>query len=330
MTELRDVRLRKALEEAPDAGVQPRARTRDAIRGAAHDAVTPTWRRWWRRGGKAGTPWAAAFATVAIATLVVVMWEGQEVPGARPEDTVAQGPAAAAPVRPEAGVAPAAAPVPAPLPAPAAAPQPQALPAPATQPRPRVQERVRAGRVEPAPAPSPAPSPAPAPAPALADAAAPLAEAPAATQAARDEARSAPAAAPSAPPPPAAAAAPQRQTAPAAPAPYLRAAAPIMDWTQVRIEASGRSVVVPLAQAGRLPALVTRLLQAEAESGRPAAGASLRLELARGDEALGVLEKVGERWRWTPLRDAQQARTLRADPALSEAVREEAEALLRR
>jgi hypothetical protein len=330
MTELRDVRLRKALEEAPDAGARPHARTRDAIRGAAHDAVTPAWRRWWRRGGQGGTPWAAAFATIALATLVVVMWEGQEVPGARPEATVAQAPAPAAPMRPEAGVAPAAAPVPAPLPAPAAAPQPQALPAPATQPRPRVQ-----GRVEPAPAslsaaaPA-APAPPPAPAPAPADAAAPLAEAPAATQAARDEARSAPAAAPSAPPPSVAAAAPQRQAAPAAPGAFLRAAPPAVEWTQVRIEANGRSVVVPLAQAGRLPALVTRLLQAEAEPGGPAAGTSLRLELARGDEALGVLEKVGERWRWTPLRDAQQARTLRADPALSEAVREEAEALLRR
>jgi hypothetical protein len=102
------------------------------------------------------------------------------------------------------------------------------------------------------------------------------------------------------------------------------------EWSQVRIEANGRSVVVPVAQAGQLPALVTRLLQAESDAGGPAAGASLRLELARGDEALGVLERVGERWRWTPLRDAQQARTLRADPALSAALAEEAESLLRR
>mgnify|MGYP001627293222 CR=1 FL=1 len=109
----------------------------------------------------------------------------------------------------------------------------------------------------------------------------------------------------------------------------MRAAprAPIT-WTQVRVEAQGKSVVVPREQAGRLPALVERVLAAE----RDPAGSTppaLRLELAEGNEPLGVLELVDERWRWTPLRDAQQSRMLRAPAHLNEALREEAERLLR-
>ncbi len=99
-------------------------------------------------------------------------------------------------------------------------------------------------------------------------------------------------------------------------------------WTQVRIEADGKSVVVPLDQAGRLPALINRMLAAERDPAVTGAG-TLRLELAEGNELAGVLELVGERWRWTPLRDTQQARVLRADPAVAGALREEAERLLR-
>jgi hypothetical protein len=96
------------------------------------------------------------------------------------------------------------------------------------------------------------------------------------------------------------------------------------------VESGGRSVVVPRAQAGELPALVTRLLASPQED--PVAGppASLRLELAQGEDEQGTLELVGERWRWTPAREPRQARMLGADPALAAALREEAERVLAR
>ena len=85
MTELRDARLRQALHEAPDAALRPPQRTRDAVRAAAHAAVQPAWRRWWRSVGDHRLPWGAALATLALATLVTVLWEGREIPGARRE-----------------------------------------------------------------------------------------------------------------------------------------------------------------------------------------------------------------------------------------------------
>ena len=97
----------------------------------------------------------------------------------------------------------------------------------------------------------------------------------------------------------------------------------------MRIEADGRSVVVPRPQAGELPALVTTLLASRSEEAG-AAPPSLRLELAQGDETLGVLDLVGERWRWTPLRAPGPARLLDTDPAIAAALRAEAQRLLRR
>ena len=92
MTELRDARLRKAMEEAPDAQLRPHARTREAIRAAAQQAVQPAWRRWWPRTRVPATQWAGAFATLVLATLVIVLWEGRDVPGAWTEaPVVAQG-----------------------------------------------------------------------------------------------------------------------------------------------------------------------------------------------------------------------------------------------
>jgi len=98
----------------------------------------------------------------------------------------------------------------------------------------------------------------------------------------------------------------------------------------VRIEADGRSVVVPRPQAGELPGLITSLLASTSDPAAAGAPATLRLELAQGDEALGDLELVGERWRWTPLRDAGQARWLRADPEVAARVAAEARRLLQR
>ena len=334
MTDLRDARLRKALEEAPDATLQPGRRTRDAIQAAAHAAVQPPWRRWWNRAGDRRMPWTAALASIALATLITIMWEGREPPGARREaaDTAtgatapAPAPASApvpapAPAPPQAVPAPKPAPLPAParIPAPATAPRPQVVPPP-TPAAPPAQERARSESSiarDAAPAPPPAPSGRPP------------------TEDARTSANTPPPA-PAAPPPapalaPAPAAAPQRQAAPAAPAAALRASPASLPWTQVRIEANGRSVVVPRTQAGELPSLVMSLLASasdEAETGGPRP--TLRLELAQGDEAAGVLEVVGDRWRWTPLRDARQARMLRPEPGVAAALRDEALRLLAR
>lgn len=333
MTELRDARLRKAMDEAPDATLQPQQRTREAIRAAAHGAVQPAWRRWWTRSGGSGMPWTAALATIALATLVTVMWEGREVPGARTEaDVVAAAPA------------PAAGPVPQELPAPAAAPAPAPLPVPATRAeRPESsqrEQRARAAPAAPAPVAPAAPGRAPAaPAPVLPDAAG-SSDMLARTVPAAEEARAAaaaptpPSVAAAAPPPPMAAPLPapaaQRQAAPAAPTAALRASPASLPWTQVRIESGGRSVVIPRAQAGELPALVMTMLASPSEEPTTSAPPTLRLELAQGDEAAGVLELVGDHWRWTRLRDARQTRALRPEPGVAAALRTEAERLLRR
>lgn len=319
MTELRDARLRKAMDEAPDATLQPQQRTREAIRAAAHGAVQPAWRRWWTRSGGSGMPWTAALATIALATLVTVMWEGREVPGARPEaEVVATAPA------------PAAAPVPAPLPVPATR-------AGRAEPSGR-EERTRAAPTAPATGAQPAPVRAPAaPAPVLPDAGG-SSDMLARTAPAAEEARAAAAAPPpppgvaAAPPPPVAAPAPaaQRQAAPAAPTAALRASPASLPWTQVRIESGGRSVVIPRTQAGDLPALVMTMLASPSEDPTTSAPSTLRLELAQGDEAAGVLELVGDHWRWTRLRDARQTRVLRPEPGVAAALRTEAERLLRR
>lgn len=323
MTELRDARLRKALDAAPDAQLRPQPLTREAIRAAAHGAAQPAWKRWWPRGGGAGPRWAAAFATFLVATLVVVLWEGREVPGARPEtDIVAHAPAPApAPLPPSA-------PPPAPqMPAQAAAPPPAAAgaqaPAPAArpQPAPRPEREARARRAVAPPPPVLADE-----APAAAEALAREADAAHKQQRAEMVAPESPVATAGAP----AATTAQRQVAPAAPPAALRAAPTALAWSQVRIESAGRAVVVPRAQAGRLPALVTSLLAAPSEDAEAAGAGSLRLELGQGDEAAGVLERVGERWRWTPVREGHTARWLRPEAELAAALDEEVERLLRR
>ncbi|NNU44483.1 hypothetical protein [Ramlibacter montanisoli] len=336
MTELRDARLRKAMDEAPDATLQPQQRTREAIRAAAHRALQPAWRRWWTRSGGGAMPWTAALATIALATLVTVMWGGRELPGARTEaDVVATAPAPAAGPVPAPGPVPAAGPVPQELPAPAAASAPAPLPVPATRAeRPESSQREQRARAVPA-----APAPA-APAPVLPDAAG-SSDVLARTAPAAEEARAAAAAPP--PPPSVAAAAPtppmaapvpapaaQRQAAPAAPTAALRASPASLPWTQVRIESGGRSVVIPRTQAGELPALVMSMLASPSEEPTTSASPTLRLELAQGDEAAGVLELVGDHWRWTRLRDARQTRVLRPEPGVAAALRTEAERLLRR
>ena len=89
-------------------------------------------------------------------------------------------------------------------------------------------------------------------------------------------------------------------------------------------------MVVARMQAGELAALVTSMLASPSDVTESAQAGTLRLELAQGDQAVGALEVVGDRWRWTPLRDARQARLLLPDPGLAAALREEAQRLLAR
>jgi hypothetical protein len=98
----------------------------------------------------------------------------------------------------------------------------------------------------------------------------------------------------------------------------------------VRIEVDGVSKVVPRTLAERLPALLARALAAPAESLRVTGPAELTIEIGQDDQPLGVLTRHGDQWRWLPLREGRQARTLRIDPALSAALQQEAEQLLQR
>ena len=93
MTELRDARLKKALEAAPDADVRPAPSVAHAIRTAARNALpTPLpkeasvswWLRLWQSTGQPRSAWGAAFATVLVAVLVTVMWVREPIPDVRP------------------------------------------------------------------------------------------------------------------------------------------------------------------------------------------------------------------------------------------------------
>lgn len=79
-----DARLKKALEQAPDAQAKPAAATRDAILKAAHDAASPVLTTppptpWWKRVlnalfGSSHMPWNAAFATLLVAGFIGLLW----------------------------------------------------------------------------------------------------------------------------------------------------------------------------------------------------------------------------------------------------------------
>jgi hypothetical protein len=178
----RDARLLAALRHAPDAGVEPppslSTRILAQAQAATRTRAARPWRERWGQVFAPRAPWAAAFGTLAVATLVGVLWSGREP--APLEDTAPPVPANAPavlekskadPAAPANTVAPAPA-EPAPAPAPRAAPVP-AAPAPA-----RIEQRPRAAAPEataPRPAPPPAaadPQPAPPPGAAAAEAAA--------------------------------------------------------------------------------------------------------------------------------------------------------------
>jgi hypothetical protein len=86
MTE-RDPHLLAALRHAPDHAAAPPPEVTARILAAARDAVRPTaplpaWRRW--LDGLMRPQVGAAFATLAVATLVGVMWSANEPPPSAP------------------------------------------------------------------------------------------------------------------------------------------------------------------------------------------------------------------------------------------------------
>ena len=96
---VRDARLAKALEHMPDAHMQASAQARAAVLHAAQEAVDKktiarpaTLSHWWQSiwttiAGSSGNrmPWNAAFATVLVASFITVLWQGKEVPDAKPD-----------------------------------------------------------------------------------------------------------------------------------------------------------------------------------------------------------------------------------------------------
>jgi hypothetical protein len=165
MTSLRDPRLEKALEVAPDAHLRPDARTRQAIIQAASAAVqgqparkpVAWWQPLWPAGGAGRMPWNAAFATVLLAGFVTLLWQGRPVPDARLDE------AAPSAQRTQQAAPPAAQPAEAPATASDAAAPAGTMPPPSvpTAPAQAVRKKVQ-------PPPAAAADPVPVPAPGLA------------------------------------------------------------------------------------------------------------------------------------------------------------------
>ena len=268
MTDMRDARFQKALQEAPDAGARPASQVAQAIRDAARNAlpapprpvvVTSWWQRLWQNTGRPSAPWNATFATLLVGVLVTVMWVREPVPDARPFADSAP-PAAA---KGESS------------PAPVPSPSPAAAPATATAPTPIESSRSVAAKISTAPTPAPAPIAAPAtaqePSPSkMADAVQPTApqadrlKKDASTDVQASRAEMARAAAPA----PAPAAAPAMPPAPAAvamaPAPMVQSSADLSGldgWTAMQVQMQGRTTTLNRAQAQKLFAGMVRQVQ---------------------------------------------------------------------
>jgi hypothetical protein len=326
VSNLRDARLKKALDSAPDAQSRPDARTRQAIHAHARAAVTSAAQdSWWRRllgPDHRRMPWSAAFATVVMATLVTMLWQDREIPGARPDAAPAP-----PPQQPQQTQQPQ--PQPQPQPAPAAKPAPEPAPrrqelAKAPLPsRPTAQERSAERRVlkdE--------------------DSRALAKSGPQQTESARAADTAA------APPPPGLASAPAagaaagtpaeqmaRSTAPAAPSAAARRAelpAPAL-WTHARITGAGRSVDIERSLAARLRELVAAV-ERGAQVQEPLEGdVTARLELSREGAVVEVLEIIGTQIRWTRLRAGERSSFIvKPDPAQLQALMSEIDRLLGR
>lgn len=286
---LRDARLRRALEHAPDARAEPGAEVRRAVLAAAREAVAgrrvtpagregaPWWRRLWHRvwGGAPSSgrrrPWSAAFATVLLAGVVTLLWRGQMPEQVAQVDeaqvAASAGVAEDVPALASQARAPAAVPVPEP-----------AAPPAAKKPAPRVA------------VPPPLPAPAP-PEPVLADAAEP--EAPMAWARAWDGAQLL--------------AEEETLAGPAGAERRIRREEAPALAEQLAGLGMAPATVPPLADAPPMAARRERADAAEAAvaaapAPRRAAGEepARRVLLWQGERRLGVLEVAGQRWRFVP------------------------------
>jgi hypothetical protein len=88
---LRDARLAKALQHAPDADALPSPAIRDTIKTIASSAIgisasgqlhakTPWWKTLWVSTGSTRGPWGGALATLVLGCIITALWYGQEVP----------------------------------------------------------------------------------------------------------------------------------------------------------------------------------------------------------------------------------------------------------
>ena len=323
---LRDARLARALEHAPDTlePAQPAAAMRDAILRAAHAAVeTPQTHpaappgRGWRAGvasvwnrlmGTGRMPWNAALATVLLAGFITLLWRDEPVPSAQTDPPIAASPpradqptqVAAESARSADSAGPA---------ADSTAKQKTQEPsanrdvAPAAKPErarrsqegsaPLIMEMPPVATAPPMAAAPPAPAAPAAPAPAL-----PAAEM---AQAAPPAQASAPSIAPER-------AMPQEKSLAARRLAAVAAAGGVpQDWTELR---GADGVAVARGGTGELPRLLESLrAEAAAPDARAdglaraegeAAAPVVRVDLLRAGQLLGSLELAGRRWRFTP------------------------------
>ena len=313
-SELRDARLKKALDSAPDAQSRPDVRTRQAIHARARAWMAPAAQdRWWHRllgPDHRRMPWSAALATVVMATLIAVLWHDREIPGARPDPAPAQAPQ----------------------------PQPQPQPAPAAKPTPEpAPHRQEFATAPPRPA-APAQESS-AERPVLKDE-----DSRAMAKSAPKQAESSSADMAAAPPPPnlasapaagAAAGTPTAPMAKAAPAPSVaaRRADPVGPgfWTHARIVGAGRSVDIERSQAARLRESLSAV-ERGAQGQEPLEGdVTARLELSREGTVVDVLEIIGTQIRWTRHRAEERSSfVVKPDPAQLQALLFEIDRLLGR
>ena len=314
---LRDARLARALEHAPDTlqPAQPAAAMRDAILRAAHAAVeTPQthpvappgrgWRAgvagvWGRLMGTGRMPWNAALATVLLAGFITLLWRDEPVPSAQTDPPIAASPPRADQQN-EAAAESARSADSAGLAADSAAKQKTQEPsanranrdvAPAAKP-----ERTRRSQEGSAPPVMEMPPVATAPA------------APAPASPAAEMAQAAPPAQASAP-----SIAPERAMSQEKSLAARRSAAVAAaggvpeDWTELR---GADGVAVARGGTGELPRLLESLrAEAAAPDARAdglaraegeAAAPVVRVDLLRAGQLLGSLELAGRRWRFIP------------------------------
>ena len=323
---LRDARLARALEHAPDTlqPAQPAAAMRDAILRAAHAAVeTPQthpvappgrgWRAgvagvWGRLMGTGRMPWNAALATVLLAGFITLLWRDEPVPLAQTDPPIAASPpradqptqVAAESARSADSAGPA---------ADSTAKQKTQEPsanrdvAPAAKPErarrsqegsaPLIMEMPPVATAPPMAAAPPAPAAPAAPAPAL-----PAAEM---AQAAPPAQASAPSIAPER------AMSQEKSLAARRSAAVAAAGGVPEDWTELR---GADGVAVARGGTGELPRLLESLrAEAAAPDARAdglaraegeAAAPVVRVDLLRAGQLLGSLELAGRRWRFTP------------------------------